>query len=71
MKFTEWLDAEIGRNAKVAEKFGVFPGAVTQWRTRGVPKAYMLQLSKFTKGKVTLKEMLEESHGDRSLAIPK
>ena len=64
MKFTEWLDAEEGRNAKVAERFGVSPGAVTQWRSRGVPKAYMLQLRKFTRNKVTLAEMLEESHGE-------
>jgi len=67
MKFTEWLDAEEGRNAKVAERFGVYPGAVTQWRTRGVPKKFMLQLRKFTKNKVTLAEMLEESHGDSGL----
>jgi DNA-binding transcriptional regulator YdaS (Cro superfamily) len=67
MKFTEWLDEVEGRNAKVAEKFDVSPGAVTQWRTRGVPKVYMLQLRKFTKGKVSLEEMIKESHGNSEL----
>jgi hypothetical protein len=63
MKFTEWLDEKTGRHAQVAETFDVTPGAVSQWRTRGVPKAYMLQLHRLTRKKVSLAEMIEESHG--------
>jgi DNA-binding transcriptional regulator YdaS (Cro superfamily) len=63
MKLTEWLDAEVGRLNKVAKKFDVTKSAVSQWRTNGVPKEHMLSLRDFTKGKVTLQEMLEESHG--------
>lgn len=63
MKFTEWLDSEVGRLKKVAKKFDVTPSAVSQWRTNGVPKEHMIPLRDFTKGKVSLQEMLEESHG--------
>lgn len=67
MKFTAWLDEKRGRNAQVADEFGVDPSAVTQWRTKGVPKVYMIPLHKLTKKKVSLAEMLEESHGVREV----
>ena len=71
MKFTEWLDAEEGRNALVAEHFDVWPSAVTHWRTKGIPKKYMIAVRKLTRNKVTLAEMLDESHGDESLSNAK
>lgn len=58
MKFTEWLDKEKGRAKAVALHFGVTDSAVSQWRDNGVPISKMEALSKFTGGKVSLKEML-------------
>lgn len=60
MKFTDWLDGERGRLSAVASHFGITQGAVSQWRTDGVPPARMKSVRDFTGGAVTLEEMLPE-----------
>lgn len=58
MDFPNWLDAERGRQTRVAEHFNVTPSAVSQWRQNGVPPDNMLAVRDFTGGEVTLEEML-------------
>ena len=60
MNINEWLDKEVGRSARLAEHFNRTPSAVTQWRTNGVPKEHMKAVRDFTRGEVTLDEMLPE-----------
>jgi hypothetical protein len=60
MKLNEWLDMEVGRAAKMAATFKRTASAVTQWRTNGVPVALMKDVRDFTKGEVTLDEMIPE-----------
>lgn len=60
MTFTDWLDGERGRLSAVAAHFGITQGAVSQWRTDGVPLLRMKAVRDFTCGEVTLEEMLPE-----------
>ena len=60
MNISQWLDAETGRNASLAAFFNVTPGAVSQWRTTGVPSKYMKAVRDFTDGEVSLEEMLPD-----------
>jgi DNA-binding transcriptional regulator YdaS (Cro superfamily) len=61
MNLTEWLDAEKGRAASLADHFGVTPAAVSQWKHNGVPLAHMKAVRDFTSGVVTLEEMVPEA----------
>jgi len=58
MNLNQWLDAETGRSARLAEHFNVTPSAVTQWRTNGVPVDRMKSVRDFTANAVTVEEML-------------
>lgn len=60
MKLNEWLDEKRGRVQLLSDHFNITPGAVSQWRTTGVPKQHMLALRKITKGRVKLEDMLPE-----------
>lgn len=60
MTFSDWLDTEAGRTTRLAEYFDVTVSAVTQWRTNGVPVNKLLEVKEFTRGQVTIEEMLEE-----------
>lgn len=60
MKFSQWLDGEVGRSSRIAQHFGVTPSAVTQWRTNGVPIDSMKEVRSFTNDEVSLEEMLDE-----------
>jgi hypothetical protein len=62
MRFTDWLDAEPGRNKEVAEHFGLTPSAITHWR-RAVPRSRMRELHAFTQGVVDFAGMLPRSRG--------
>lgn len=57
MRFTDWLDAEPGRNKLVAEHFGLTPSAITHWR-RAVPQSRMRELHALTQGAVDFAGML-------------
>lgn len=57
MRFTDWLDAEPGRNKLVAEHFGLTPSAITHWR-RAVPRSRMRELHALTQGAVDFAGML-------------
>lgn len=57
MRFTDWLDAEPGRNKAVAEHFGLTPSAITHWR-RAVPRSRMRELYALTQGAVDFAGML-------------
>ncbi len=61
MKLSSWLDEERGRAAALAAHFNVTLGAISQWRTNGVPRQRMRAVREFTGDKVTLDEMLPDS----------
>lgn len=58
MNLSEWLEAEKGRSAALAHHFGKTPGAVSQWKTNGVPLNLMKAVRDFTGGVVTLDAMV-------------
>lgn len=60
MTLTEWLAAEKGRAAALAQHFDVSPAAVSQWKTNGVPVANMKEVREFTGGVVSLDEMVPD-----------
>lgn len=62
MRFTDWLDAESGRNKAVAEHFGLTPSAITHWR-RAVPRGRMRELHALTQGVVDFAGMLPKARG--------
>lgn len=68
MNISQWLDAETGRNASLAAFFNVTPGAVSQWRTTGVPPKHMKAVRDFTGGDVSLEEMLPDCKGSKEKA---
>lgn len=68
MNISQWLDAETGRNAALSAFFNVTPGAVSQWRTTGVPSKYMKAVRDFTGGDVSLEEMLPDFKGSQEKA---
>lgn len=61
MNLTEWLEAEKGRSAALAEHFGVSRAAVSQWKSNGVPVDNMKAVRDFTGGVVTLDEMVPDA----------
>ena len=58
MFFDEWLKKR-GRTSSIARHFGISPSAVSQWKNNGVPKRHMRNVEHFTKGEVTVREMIE------------
>ena len=60
MKLSAWLDAEKGRTKATAEHFGVFAGAISQWRS-SVPQGRMRELHAFTGGEVGYEDMLSDA----------
>jgi hypothetical protein len=58
MNLSEWLEAEKGRSAALANHFGKSAGAISQWKGNGVPLALMKAVRDFTGGVVTLDEMV-------------
>ena len=60
MTFTEWLEAESGRAAAVAEYFGKTPAAISQWKANGVPVRLMKEVRALTGRAVSLDEMVPE-----------
>lgn len=45
-KLLNWLDAERGRRARLAETLGVLPGAISQWTQ--VPHDRVLEVERIT-----------------------
>ena len=60
MTLIEWLDADRGRLTALAAYFGLTQSAVSQWRTNGVPIGRMKAVREYTRGAVTLEEMLPD-----------
>lgn len=60
LKFADWLDAEVGRATEVARYFGVTNGAVTQWKTNGVPADLILEMHEYTRKAVSVESMLAD-----------
>jgi DNA-binding transcriptional regulator YdaS (Cro superfamily) len=60
MKLDQWLDAERGRMSLMAVHFGVTTSAISQWRS-GVPPSKMKAVRAFTKGAVTLDDMVPDA----------
>lgn len=46
--FCEWLDEERGRSAQIADHFGVTRSAVTQWRSNGIPRRFLVRMHRMT-----------------------
>lgn len=59
MQLTDWLDAERGRAKALAEHLKRSEGAVTHWRTHGVPLAHVDAIVLFTGGEVTRNDLIE------------
>jgi DNA-binding transcriptional regulator YdaS (Cro superfamily) len=60
MNLKTWLRSERGRVMAMSERFGVSPQAISQWPVNGIPRDHMLAVRDFTRGEVTLEEMLGE-----------
>lgn len=57
MQLFDWLDADPGRAAALAQHLRISRGALSQWRPFNVPVRHMPAIARFTKGKVTVAEM--------------
>lgn len=58
MNFGQWLDAERGRQSRIAERFSVSLSAVSQWRTNGVPRDRILDVHEFTARQVSVEDLV-------------
>lgn len=58
MNLDSWLNEKRGRATEMASHFGITLGAISQWRTGGVPVDRMKAVQAFTGGAVTLDEMV-------------
>ena len=58
MKLKTWLDAERGRATALAAHLGVTLGRVSQMTSDGVPVAHMVSVRDFTRGAVSIEEMV-------------
>jgi len=61
MKLSEWLDAERGRAESLAAHLHISKGAVSQWKTNGVPVMQMQAVREFSRGEVTFEDMVTEA----------
>jgi len=62
MTFNEWVAAKPGRLTELAAAFSITPSAISQWLTKGVPRARMLPIRDLSAGAVSLEEMLEQAN---------
>lgn len=58
MNLETWLNEKRGRASELASHFNITLGAISQWRTSGVPLDRMKAVQAFTGGVVTLDEMV-------------
>jgi hypothetical protein len=58
MELHAWLDDKKGRARDLAAHLGVSKTAVSLWRANGIPVAYMPQIHDFTRGAVSIDEMV-------------
>ena len=65
MDLKTWLDAERGRYTELARHLDVTVGRVSQMADDGVPPKFMLDVRDFTKGAVTLEEMVRARTPER------
>lgn len=61
---------EAGRTTRLAKHFNRSLGAITQWRTNGVPRNLMRRVMSFTNGEVTLEDMVPERCEDLRPDVP-
>ena len=59
MRLKDWLDAERGRYKALADDLGLTVGRVSQMARDGVPKAHLIAVRDFTRGEVSIEEMLD------------
>jgi DNA-binding transcriptional regulator YdaS (Cro superfamily) len=59
MDLQQWLIAERGRHKALAAHLKVSPGRVSQMAQAGVPIKFMLAVRDFTRGEVTLEDMVK------------
>lgn len=60
MNLKDWLSAERGRSAALAAHLRVSRGRVSQMADEGVPKPHLLAVRDFTRGVVSLEELLAQ-----------
>lgn len=68
MKLKAWLNQERGRSRGLADHLGVSPGRVTQMADDGVPPKFMFAVRDFTRGKVSLEDLVEARTPDAKAA---
>lgn len=68
MELHTWLDKpeNRGQAKALAEHLGVSAAAVSLWRDNGVPLDHMEAVSRFSKGAVKLKAMVDHALGCRA-----
>lgn len=67
----QWFAAQKGRLIATAAHFGRSKGAISQWKTKGVPRDLMLAFHQWTKGEVQVAEMLPQGKAHTAiLAAP-
>ncbi len=68
MKLKTWLDEERGRSKALADHLDVTPGRITQMADDGVPPKYMLSVRAFTRGSVSLEDLVAARTPDAKAA---
>lgn len=63
MELKTWLDAGRGRATALAAHLDLSLGRVSQMADTGVPPKYMLAVRDFSKGEVTLEELVKARTG--------
>lgn len=68
MDLHQWLDIprNRGKAQELAQHLGVHKTAVSLWRDNGVPLDRMAEVSRFSKGVVKIKDMVEHAMAARA-----
>ena len=69
MDYRTWATAERGRAKSISEHFDISESAASQWMTNGVPVRHMPAVEAFTRGAVTVTEMVIERNALSAEAV--
>ncbi len=57
-----------GGRIELAEKLGVHPAAVTNWKTRGIPLAQAVRIEQLSDGKFTAPQLCPDAYSEQAPA---